>query len=96
MHDGDACPQEDVDPFEQPDAISYMNALTQQGTEDQDEEDLMMNLYSIDTNTSGLDNETRELWTNFNSAWNNNDSNQYDSIDNYQQHPTHLYKHMKY
>lgn len=61
MHDGDICPQEDVDPFVMPGAISYAQALTQQATEENEEEDLMKNLYTIDTNTSGLDNETREL-----------------------------------
>ena len=61
MHDGDICPQEDVDPFQMPSAISYAQALTQQATEENEEDDLMKNLYSIDTNTSGLDNETREL-----------------------------------
>ena len=29
QHDGDYCPLEEVDPFEQPDAISYTQALTQ-------------------------------------------------------------------
>ena len=60
-HDGDFCPPEDVDPFEQPDGISYTQALTQQMSEEQDEEDLMKDLYSLDMNTSGLANESREL-----------------------------------
>ena len=78
MHDEIECPSEDVDPFEQPNAISYAAALMQDMSEEQDEEDLMKNLYSIDTNTSGLGNESRELWINFNMSQYNNDHYQYD------------------
>lgn len=61
MHDRDDCPSEDVDPFEQPNAISYSKALTPQATEEHEEEDLFKSLYDIDTNSSGVDNHTREL-----------------------------------
>ena len=58
MHDELDCPTEDVDPFEQNDAISYTKALIDQDKDDEDEEvDLFKDLY----NTEGLDNETREL-----------------------------------
>ena len=56
-HDAVDCPAEDVDPFEQNYAISYAKALTQEVMEEEDEEDLMRDLYNIG-NISGLDNSS--------------------------------------
>ena len=44
MHDPAECPADDVDPFEQNDAISYTNALTGEQEEQQDEADLFLSL----------------------------------------------------
>lgn len=57
MHDAADCPAENVDPFEQNYAISYAKALTQEVMEEEDEEDLMRDLYNIG-NISGLDNSS--------------------------------------
>lgn len=61
-HDEDNCPTEDVDPFELNDATSYTKALVEKKEEvEDDEKDLYFDLYNLDSNASGLDNETREL-----------------------------------
>ena len=65
-HDETECPAEDVDPFEMNDATSYSKALIEKDEEveeeDDEDEEYLQNLYNFDSNSSKLDNETRELW----------------------------------